>query len=68
MKLIIFLFHILLAVELHVSGNLSLRYGIRQLLQLDDLVVNAHAIIRNDEKRIQRALVGARLIPVQTNY
>jgi hypothetical protein len=46
-----------------MSGNLALRHGIGQLLQLDDLVVDAQAVVRNDEKWIQRALVWARLIP-----
>lgn len=55
--------HILLAVELHVAGNLTLGYGIGQLLQLDDLVIDAHAVVRNDEERIKWALGRAGLIP-----
>lgn len=54
---------ILFAVELHVSGNLTLRYRIRQLLQFDDLVVNAHAVVWHNKKRIQWALGRSRLIP-----
>lgn len=51
-------------VELHVSGHLTMRHRIRQLLQLQRLKVHALALVGHDKIRVQGAPGAPGLIPI----
>lgn len=51
------------AEQLQVSRHLSVRHGVRRLLQAEGLEVNTHAPIWDDEVRVHRALHPAGILP-----
>lgn len=51
-------------VELHVSGHLTMRHRVRQLLQLQRLEVHTLALVRHDKIWVQGAPGAPSLIPV----